>query len=261
MILIGERINAGYNDIAKSINEKDKKPVQNWAQRQSDAGADYLDINLGTVSKDPDDMLWLIETVQEITETPISIDSQKAEIVEPALEACQRPALINSTTAVKTKMERLFPLVREYDASIIGVTSGEGGSPQDVEGRIEHAATIFTTAMDYDLTADKLFIDPVAMPLKFMQDQASNLLQAIRQLTMLSDPPPHISLGISNMSSQAKEKSLINRTFLVMAMSAGLDAAICDVTDSKLMDSVATAEVILNNEIYNDSYLDTYKMK
>jgi len=93
-----------------------------------------------------------------------------------------------------------------------------------------------------------------------MQEQASNLLEAISQLKNLSDPRPHLSLGLSNMSSEASERSLINRTFLVMAMASGLDAAICDVLDQKLINSVATAEMVLNNEIYSDSFVETYRM-
>ncbi len=260
MILIGERINAGFTDVETALNEKDPEVIKNLARRQTEAGADYLDVNMGAVSKDPDDMIWLVEIVQETVDTPISIDSQNPDIVEPALETCSGDPLINSTTAQDEKLDKLIPLAVEHDASIIGITSGEEGAPQDINGRLEHGAKIFTSANEYGLDVDKLFIDPVAMPLKFMQEQASNLLEAINQLSNISDPPPHISLGISNMSSDASEKSLINRTFLVMAMAVGLDAAICNVFDEKLIKSVATAEMILNEEIYNDSFIETYRM-
>lgn len=261
MILIGERINAGFDRVARALNDKDPEGIKALARKQEDAGADYLDINMGAISKDPEDMVWLVKTVQEEVDTGISIDSQKAEIVEPGLEVCENDALINSTTAVDDKLDSLLPLAVDYDASIIGVTSGEGGAPQDVNGRLEHAATIFSRATEVGIPPKDLFIDPVAMPLKFMQKQASNLLESIHQISNISNPPPHISLGLSNMSSDATERSLINRTFLVMAMAVGLDAAICDVSDSKLMKSVATAEMILNNEIYSDSFTETYRMK
>ncbi|MCF7890093.1 dihydropteroate synthase [Candidatus Bipolaricaulota bacterium] len=260
MILIGERINAGFSDVEQALEEKDPEEIRSLARRQTEAGADYLDINMGAVSKDPDDMVWLVETVQETVDTPLSIDSQRADIIEPALEACKSNPLINSTTAQDEKLGNLLPLAVEHDASIIGITSGKEGAPQDVNGRLEHAAKIFTKANEYGLDVDNLFIDPVAMPLKFMQEQASNLLKSISQISNISDPPPHISLGISNMSSDATEKSLINRTFLVMAMAVGLDAAICNVFDDKLIKSVATAEMIMNEGIYNDSFLETYRM-
>jgi len=260
MILIGERINAGFSDVKEALKARNAGEIRELARKQTEAGADYLDINMGAVSKDPADMVWLVETVQNVVDTPLSIDSQKAEIVEPALNVCESKSLINSTTAQDDKLDKLIPLAVEYGASIIGITSGKEGAPQDVNGRLEHAAKIFTKATEYGLGVEDLFIDPVAMPLKFMQEQASNLLDSINQLSNISDPPPHISLGISNMSSDASEKSLINRTFLVMAMAVGLDAAICNVFDEKLMNSVATGEMILNEEIYNDSYVETYRM-
>ncbi len=260
MILVGERINAGFGPVARALKDRDAEEIKTLARSQEDAGADYLDINMGAISKDPDDMVWLVKTVQEAVDTGISIDSQKPEIVEPALQVCENDSLINSTTAVEEKLDSLIPLAVDYDASIIGVTSGEEGAPQDVNGRLEHAAAIFSRATEAGIPPGNLFIDPVAMPLKFMQEQASNLLKSIHQISNISDPPPHISLGISNISSDATERSLINRTFLVMAMAVGLDAAICDVTDQKLIQSVATAEMILNNEIYSDSFVETYRM-
>jgi 5-methyltetrahydrofolate corrinoid/iron sulfur protein methyltransferase len=261
MILIGERINGGFRDIAQAIKDKEKGPIQSWAKLQTDCGADFLDVNMGAVTRDPDDMVWMVETVQEVVDTPIAIDSPRKDVLERALKVCKNERMINSTTAVEERLNSLIPLAVEYDACLIGVASGEGGSPQDVNKRVENAATIFAAAMDHGLEPQRLFLDPIAMPLKFMQEQAKNILEAIRQLTMLSDPPPHITLGLSNMASDAIQRSLIDRIFLVMAMGAGLDSAICDVTDKKLMDAVATAELILNNEIYSDSYLDTYRMR
>jgi len=261
MILIGERINGGFGEIAQAIKDKDKGPIQKWAKLQTDCGADFLDVNMGAVTRDPNDMAWMVETVQEVVDTAISIDSPRIEVVKKALQVCENERMINSTTAVAERLNALVPLAVEYDACLIGVASGDGGSPQDVGGRVENAAAIFAAAMDYGLDTQKLFLDPIAMPLKFMQEQAKNILEAIRQLTVLSDPPPHITLGLSNMASDTTQRSLINRIFLVMAMGAGLDAAICDVTDKKVMDAVATAELILNNEIYSDSYLDTYRMR
>lgn len=262
MILIGERINAGFKDIGRAIREKAKEPIQAWARKQAAAGADYLDLNIGAVSKDPRDMAWLVQVVQEAVSTPISVDSTQPEILRAGLEACDgRPVLINSTTAEDEKLEKIVPLAVKYNAGLIGVVSDERGSPQDVERRVENAAKIFATATEAGLTPDRIFLDPILMPIRFMQDQAKKVLEAIREFTLLSDPPPHISVGLSNICSGAKERRLLARIFLVMAMAAGLDAAICDVTDEELRAAVATAEIILNREIYSDEYLKVWAMK
>lgn len=262
MILIGERINAGFKDIGRAIREKAKGPIQEWARRQADCGADYLDLNIGAVSKDPRDMAWLVQVVQEAVPTPIAVDSTQAEILRAGLEALDgRPALVNSTTAEDEKLRKIIPLAVEHGASLIGVVSDERGSPQDVARRVENAAKIFAAATEAGLTPDRIFLDPILMPIRFMQDQAPKVLEAIREFTLLSDPPPHISVGLSNICSGAKERGLLTRTFLVMALAVGLDTAICDVLDERLRAAVATAELILNREIYSDEYLKVWALR
>ncbi|MFO8034137.1 MAG: dihydropteroate synthase [Candidatus Bipolaricaulota bacterium] len=262
MILIAERINAGFKDIAGALREKDETPVQEWARRQAGQGADYLDLNIGAVSKEPSDMHWLVEMVQKAVSTPICVDSTRMGVLKAGLEVGDgRPFLINSTTADPEKLEQVVPLAVEHGAGLIGVAMDQRGSPQDVDRRVENAAQIFAMATDAGLTPDQLFLDPVLMPMRFMQEQGPRVLEAISQYAMLSEPPPHISVGLSNISSQTSEKKLIARTFVVMAMTQGLDAAICDVTDNGLLDAIATVDLILNKEIYSDAYLRAYRMK
>lgn len=259
MIFVGERINGGFKDIKVAIQNKDKSIIQRWAKVQSEAGADYLDVNMGAASNKVEDFIWMIETVQEAVSTPISIDSNKPAFIKEALKACKNPALINSTTADKERLEQIIPLAVESNASLIGVCMDKKGSPQDVNRRVELGATIFSEAIEKGLSEDRIFLDPVTMPLKFLQEQAVNVIETIRQFTLLSSPPPHIIIGLSNISSQTREMKLLNRIFLVMCIEAGLDAAICDVTDQELVNSAIAAEVILNKHIYSDSFIKAYK--
>lgn len=262
MILIGERINAGFKDIGRAIRDKDKAPVQEWAKRQAAAGASYLDVNIGAVSKDPRDMAWLVQAVQEAVPTPISVDSTQPEVLRAGLEALDgRPALINSTTADDTRLARVVPLAVEFRASLLGLAMDERGSPRDVAGRVENGAKIFAAAVEAGLSPDQVFLDPILMPIRFMQDQGPRVLEAIREFTRFSDPPLHISVGLSNICSEAKERKLLARTFVVMAMAMGLDAAICNVLDEELRAAVATAELVLNREIYTDDYLRAFRLK
>ena len=259
MIFIGERINGGFKDIVKAIKEKDKDIIKKWAIRQTRAGADYIDVNIGAVSNKVKDYIWMVETVQETVPTPISIDTNKLEFVKEALKLCQKTPLINSTTAHDEKLDQLVPLAAEHEVGLIGVCMDEKGSPQDVNRRVELAAKIFTHAVEKGLPPERLFLDPVIMPLKFLQPQATSVLEAIDQFKLLSDPPPHIVVGLSNISSQTLELELINRTFLVMAIEAGLDAAICDVTDTELVNAAITAELIKGEHIYSDSFIKAYQ--
>jgi len=255
MIFVGERINTGFADIKQAVMDKNPGPLQYWAREQTKAGANYLDVNLGAVSSDPQDMCWMIETVQAAVDTPISIDTNKMKILAEAVKVCRKPPLINSTTAALEKLGQLLPLVAEYRASIIGLVMDESGAPKSAGKRVEHAGTIIATAMEHDISPERIFLDPIVMPLKYMQDQAREILDAVRQFTLFSDPPPNIICGLSNVSSGTVHKRLLNRTFLGTAIVSGLSAVICDVLDDELVNAARAAELIMNREIFADSFV------
>lgn len=266
IILIGERINGSFKDVGKAIQEKDKTVIQDRVAKQVAGGADYLDVNMGAASRNPDDFAWLVEVTAKASPLPLSIDCNRLDMFSTGLKAYRdtvgdRPVVINSTTAEDSKLIPLLEMASQYKAGIIGVVMDERGSPQDVDRRLELGGKIFAAAIDAGLATDQIFLDPIIMPVKFMQDQAKNVLNAIQQMTMLSDPPPHISIGLSNISSKAEERKLINRTFMIMALAVGLDAAILDVCDEDLRNAVATAELLLGQEIYSDAYLKAYRQR
>lgn len=261
MILIGERINAGFKDIKEAIQNKDKEVIKKWARIQTDCNASYIDVNLGTASNKPEDLCWMIETVQEEVDTPISIDNNKPLMLKEAIKVCEKPPLINSTTAVEERMNELFPIAAENNASIIGLVMDESGSPTNAEKRVENAGKLVAKAMEFGLSPEQLFLDPIIMPLKFMQEQASEILKAVGQFKLFTDPPCHIVCGLSNISSGAKHKALINRVFMAMLVANGLDAAILDVTDKELINTILTAELVMNRNIYADSYIEAFWKK
>ena len=254
MIFIGERINTGFKDIKQAVLDKNPAPLQAWAKKQTEAGATYLDVNLGAVSSKPEDMCWMIETVQGAVDTPICIDTNKPKILAEAIKACRGPALINSTTATQEKLDAIMPVAAEHGASVIGVVMDETGTPKNADKRVENAGMILAKAMECEIPPENVFLDPIVMPLKFMQEQAKEILEATRQFTLFSDPPPHIVCGLSNISNGTTHKSLINRIFLAMAIGCGMDAAICDVMDTRLVNVALTAELVMNRQIYADSY-------
>ena len=255
MIFIGERINTGFKDVKQAVLDKDPGPIQAWAKKQAEAGASYLDVNLGAASAKPADMCWMIETVQQAVETPVCVDTNKPAILAEAIKACRPGMLINSTTAAAEKLDSMMPIAAEYDASIIGVVMDETGTPKNADKRVENAGAILARAMELGIEPQRVFLDPIAMPLKFMQEQTKEVLEAVRQFLLFSDPPPHIVCGLSNISSGTTQKKLINRIFLAMAIGSGMDAAICDVLDTELVNAALTAELVMNREIYADSYV------
>lgn len=259
MIFIGERINAGFKDIKRAIQEHDPEPIKKWAVKQTEAKADYLDVNMGTASNKAEDLCWMIETVQEVSDLPISIDNNKPALIREALPVCKKPPLINSLTADEARLDEMLPTIKEYDASFIGLVMDESGSPKDADKRVENAGRIVAKIMDYDIEPDHLFLDPIVMPLKFMQEQAMEIMKAASQFSLFTDPPCHIVCGLSNVSNGTKHKGLINRTFAAMLVANGLDSIICSVTDEELVDTLLTAELFMNRQIYADSYLEAFR--
>lgn len=260
MIIIGELINGMYKKVGEAIVKKDKKAIQDLALAQAQAGADALDLNCGPVSKDQvADMKWLIETVQEVTKKTIVIDSSKPRVIAETITGVKNRVIINSTTADLEKLQALVPLAKESNCGLIALAMDKKGVPQTKDQRLELAAVILGFCQDNNFPANQIYLDPVVMPVNCAQDQLKEILEAIKEFKFLSDPAPNTVVGLSNISQGMVDRSLVNRIFLVMAQDAGLDAAIVDPLDTKLMDEMITAELILNKQIYCKAYLDAYR--
>jgi 5-methyltetrahydrofolate corrinoid/iron sulfur protein methyltransferase len=262
MFIIGELINGMYNNIGKAIKEKAKAVIQKCALDQIAAGADALDVNCGPASKDAvSDIKWLVETIQEVTDKSLSLDSSKTKVIASGLEVIKNPVIINSTTADQEKLDCLIPLAKKYHARLIGLTISSKGIPQNKDQRLELAANIVASCVEQEFPVENLYLDPIVMPVNVAQAQQKDILEAMREFKIISEPSPKTVIGLSNVSQGSSVRSLVNRTFMVMAVAFGLDAAILDPMDSDLMDAVITAELILNKQIYCDAYLDAYRKK
>lgn len=264
MFLIGERINGMFKDVAKAIRDKDEPVIQELAEKQIAAGANSLDVNVGPASSNPKEaMEWLVKTIAKVTNASLTIDTTKQDVMEAGLGMCKSKPIINSVNANEEKMKNLFSLAKKYNASIIGLTMDKAGIPKDSEGRLELAIKLVASCMEYGIDTSELYIDAVILPVNVAQPHAKEVFKTIRDAKVLADPAPKTVLGLSNVSqaAPAEHKSLINRTFLAMAIASGLDAAILDVTDKELMDSLITAELLMEKQLYCDSYLDAYRKK
>jgi len=262
MFIIGELINGMYVSIARALKEKDKESIQKMALAQVSAGADALDLNCGPASKQPvSDIQWLVETVQEVTDKILVMDSSKPAVIESGLKVCRNKAMINSATADKAKLDALLPLAIQYKTRLIGLAMDAKGIPQDKDQRMELAATVVSACVDAGFPVEDLYLDPIVLPVNVGQQQLGQILESIRDFKLISEPQPKTVVGLSNVSQGTHVRSLVNRTFLTMAVNVGLDAAILDPLDNQLMDSLITAELIMNKQIYCDSFLEAYRKK
>ena len=252
-----------YKDVSKAIADREADVIQHLAADQVRAGANIIDVNIGPYSNDPkDDMKWLVESVQKAVNVPLSIDSTRTDVIAEALQIASNRAIINSTSADDEKMCMIFELAKKHNAQVIGLAADKSGVPNTKEKRLELATKIVAKAMEYGINPEDLYLDPISMPISVAQAQGREVMESIREFRALCNPAPNTVIGLSNISQGTrKHRSLLDRTFLVMAMANGLTSAILDPLDTELMDAMITAELILNKNIYCESFLDAYRKK
>lgn len=274
MLAIGERVNVMGSTIGPAMKGREPGPIQEMARRQVDDGADVLDINLGPATKNgPEMMEWVVTTVQEaVPGTRLCLDTMNPEAMEAGLKVCTEQAIINSTSAERARLETFLPLAKQYEAEIIGLAMTEAGVSRDANERVMAATEIMTAMMEFGVPLDRLYLDPLLLPISVAQQQAMEALESIMMFKQLNDPPLKTVVGLSNIYNGCPEhvKSPLAAAFLTLLIPAGLDAAIMDANDELQM-SVARADIasletdeaiersmsVLRNEtLYCDSYLD-----
>jgi 5-methyltetrahydrofolate corrinoid/iron sulfur protein methyltransferase len=258
MFIIGERINGMYKTVREAINNYDADFIINLAIEQIDAGADALDISVGPVKGDQSEtMIWLVETVSSAVSVPLCIDSPHPDVIEAGIRAASGKTIINSLKNSPLHVEKLFPLAAETDSDIICLLMNEKGIPTDWSEKLEIAAELMTYAAEAGIEPDRLYFDPILLPVANAQKDVAETFELMDQLKILTSPPPHMIVGLSNLSQKAQHRGLLERTYCTMAMSHGLDAAILDPLDEKLMHAITAAETLLNRKLYAHSYLKT----
>ncbi len=245
MLVIGENIHIISPRVKAAIEEQDAEFFRSLAQKQAAAGAGYVELNIGPSRKRGTEIMpWIVQVVQDHIDVPLSLDTTNADAIEAGLKVCKRTPLINSTSAELARRNRLFPMAAEYGAPIVALTMTEKGIPNTVDGRAELAFELIGAAAEFGIEAQRLFLDPLVLPITADQPGVQTTVEAIRMFKGLSDPPVMTTVGLSNVSNGApnENRPLINRVFLVMLLGAGLDSAIVDPLDSKLMEAVRIVE-------------------
>jgi len=258
MYVIGELINGTTPKVKQAIQDQDAEFFQDLARQQVAAGADAIDVNVGPAVRDRKaGMLWLVEQIRSVEpDIPLSIDTAKWDIMKEVVPQVPGKIVMNSTKADPELATEYVGLAVEHDASLIGLTIDSEGVPSTVDKRVELGAQLIAIATDAGLPMDRLFIDTIILPVNVSGKTPGICLQAMAQIKSFSDPPPHLVLGLSNVSQKCSNRSLINRTMLAMCVAYGMDAVIADPLDKELMDSAITAELLMEKMIYCDSFLD-----
>ena len=238
MLIIGENIHIISPRVKEAVAGRDIKFFQDLAVKQVDAGADVLDLNIGPQKKAGHEIMpWLVKGVQEVVDVPLSLDTTNLAAIEAGLKAAKNQCIINSVSAEEERLAAVPPLAKKYNAKLIALTMGKSGIPVSAEERVNIALEkLIPRAMELDLPMEDLLIDPLVLTVSGCQEYCPECVEAVRILKVAGDPPPMTNVGLSNVSNAvpAEMRPLINRTYCVMLLAAGVDYAIADPLDEEL---------------------------
>ncbi len=237
MKLIGENLNIMSKTLGPALKERDAKPIQEMAIAETKQGVDYIDINIGPARKEGDKFMeWVVKTVQEVTNLPLSLDTTNPLAIEAGLKAHKGKALINSISLVR--MEEELPFVMKYDCDFIGLLWGREGLPRDANERGAIAAELLYTANEKGIPNEKIWFDPIVTPA--VNIESNHVKPCLEFMSMLQDlaPGSGSAVGLSNVSNGApiNLRPYLNRTYLMMLMKYNIHSAIVDAFDQDLLD-------------------------
>ncbi|MBE9513961.1 MAG: dihydropteroate synthase [Chloroflexi bacterium] len=295
MIIIGENIHVIARAVSTAIAERDAKVIQDLARAQAEAGADYIDLNVGPLRKDPEDIMrWLVNTVQEATNLPLSLDTMNPVAMEAGLEVCKTKPLLNSASGKTDSKEQMLPLAKKHNCDVIISVINDRGMPPDVELKVDSIMDTVAYANELGIPNEDIWVDPIVLPVSTAGEGQGFAKSSLEFIGILADLLPGVksTVGLSNVSNgvPAELRPILNRTYLVMLQRNGLYSAIADPSDKELIglvrgklpgivelihktmdgeevdfsslssreaDYVKTARVFLGDTLYSDAWLES----
>ncbi len=237
MVLIGENLNIMSKTIGPALKERNPGPVQEMARAEAEAGVDYIDLNIGPARKAGDELMtWAVNTVQGVTDRALSLDTTNPVAMEAGLKVAKGRTLINSISLQPDRLEQELPLVKKYNASMIGLLWGVEGMPRDANERAMLAVDLVYKASEAGIASEDIWIDPILTP---VSGEINQLKACFEFMAMLKDIAPECksTVGLSNISNGTPQhlRPYLNRTCMIMLMKHGLYSAIVDAFDFELI--------------------------
>ncbi len=235
-IRIGENLNVMSKVLGPAMKERNPGPIQDMAKRETEKGVDYIDLNIGPARKGGAELMeWVVNTVQEVTDLPLALDTTNLEAMEAGLKAAKKKPLINSVTLQSDRFEAGLKLAAKYEADVVAVLWSDSGMPRDSNERAMHVVDFIMKATELGIPNENLWIDPIVSPLSV---EINQVLACVECMGMLKDIAPGCksTVGLSNVSNGVPEelRHWLNITYLIMLMKKGLYSAIVDAFDDEL---------------------------
>ncbi len=261
MIIVGELINASRKSVGVAIENNDADAVKKLAMDQAENGADYIDVNAGVfVGKEADYLKWLVETVQTAADSPCSIDSPDPRAIETALAVHKGTPMINSISLEKERYDALLPIVAGTDFKVVALCMSDAGMPETTDDRMAIADKLINGLLQKNVSLENIFVDPLVQPVATNSNFGTEFLNAIEKI-MTTFKGIHTMCGLSNISFGLPERKFLNQTFMVMAIAKGLDGAIVNPLDKKMMANILATEALAGQDEYCGNYLEAYRAK
>jgi len=259
MIVIGELINASRKAIKAAIEAGDAEAIAKIARDQAEAGADYIDVNAGIfVGKEPEYLKWLVETVQQATDKPCAIDSPDPKAIEAALAVHKGTPMINSISLEKDRYEKLLPVIAGTDLKVIALCMSDAGMPQTVADRMTIADELVGGLLKNNVAVENIFVDPLVQPVSVDTTFGVEFINTIERI-VAAFPGIHTACGLSNISYGLPARAFMNRIFVTMAIAKGLDGAIINPLDSRMMATIIAAEALAGRDNFCMNYLKAFR--
>ncbi len=253
--VIGERINTSRKLVQAAVAERDADYIIDDVKKQQDAGANYIDVNAGArIGHEEEDMKWLLNTIQPVATVPLTLDSPDPAILEMAFQMVEKIPMINSISLEKDRFDTMMPFLEGKECKIIALCMDDTGMPNSSDDIVGRGKTLVEELNKIGIPTDCIYIDPLVQPISTDSNKGQMVLDAVRDMKA-AFPRVHITGGLSNISYGLPQRKIINRTFVTLMMNAGMDSAIIDPLDSKIMATIRTADMLLGKDNFCMEYL------
>jgi cobalamin-dependent methionine synthase I len=260
MLIVGELINTSRKAIKPAVENRDAAFIKDIAQKQVDAGANYVDVNCGTMVFDEEEtMAWLVETVQSQVSAPLCLDSPNPKALEAGLSLVKNgQPMINSITAEKERFATILPFVLKYKAKIVGLCMDDSGMPETAAERLRIADTLIHDMVAAGVPEDDIYLDPLVHPVSTSDKAGLEVLETIHAIKQ-KYPKVHGICGLSNISFGLPNRKILNQVFMIQTMAMGMDGYILDPMDKAMMGFVYASQAILGKDEFCMNYLKAHR--
>jgi 5-methyltetrahydrofolate--homocysteine methyltransferase len=259
MLIVGERINTSRKAVNEAVEKRDMAYIQADVKAQVEAGADIIDVNAGSRSgSELDDLKWLINVIEEAVPARLSLDSSNPDVLAAVVGKVRDLPMVNSTTAEKARFEKMAPVIRERECDVVALCIDERGIPKTADRILENAKRLVDDLEAIGVKRERIHLDPLVQAVSVDNKAALTFLEAIERINR-ELPGVKTVCGLSNVSFSLPKRPLVNRTFLALAMRAGLQGALIDPLDKKLMATLRATMLLLGQDPFCRTYLKAYR--